>query len=188
MYSTDGRKPDIRKRYTQDVIKHSYLTLMKDRSADKITVKEICRAANINRSTFYAHFHDLSDLEESLENELIGAFMQALQSAEIFDTTAIIEALYDVIKRHMEYFRRFVFGNAGSPIIAKMIELAKRDAIGYWNRILPWASKTELEMMYMHLANGLMHVIVDGYDKFSKEETILFSTRIVQTSLSLLRI
>ena len=48
-------------------------------------------------------------------------------------------------------------------------------------------AKTELEMMYTHLSNGLMHVVVEGYDKYSKEETISFVSRVVKASLSLLR-
>ena len=42
-------------------------------------------------------------------------------------------------------------------------------------------------MMYTHLSNGLMHVVVEGYDKYSKEETIRFVSRVVKASLSLLR-
>ena len=50
---------------------------------------------------------------------------------------------------------------------------------------LPGASETELEMMYTHLSNGLMHVVVEGYDKYSKEEMIRFVNRVVKASLSL---
>ena len=46
-------------------------------------------------------------------------------------------------------------------------------------------SETELEMMYTHLSNGLMHVVVEGYDKYSKEEMIRFVSRVVKASLSL---
>ena len=49
-----------------------------------------------------------------------------------------------------------------------MIALAKEDSIAYWRKELPNASETDLEMMYTHLSNGLMHVVVEGYDKYSK--------------------
>ena len=70
---------------------------------------------------------------------------------------------------------------------ARIIALAKEESIAYWRKELPNASETDLEMMYTHLSNGLMHVVVEGYDKYSKEETIRFVSRVVKASLSLLR-
>ena len=64
----------------------------------------------------------------------------------------------------------------------------KEDSIAYWRKELPKASETELEMMYTHLSNGLMHVVVEGYDKYNKEEMIRFVSRVVKASLSLLRL
>ena len=80
-----------------------------------------------------------------------------------------------------------ILGNAGSTILMKMIAVAKENSLAYWRQELPKASETELQMMYTHLSNGLMHVVVEGYDKYSKEETIHFVTQVVKVSLSLFR-
>ena len=69
----------------------------------------------------------------------------------------------------------------------RMIALAKEDSIAYWRKELPNASETDLEMMYTHLSNGLMHVVVEGYDQYSKKEIIRFVSRVVKISLSLLK-
>ena len=46
----------------------------------KITVKELCEQANVNRATFYAHYRDLFDLHEEIERErareLFGEFQR----------------------------------------------------------------------------------------------------------------
>ena len=49
------------------------------------------------------------------------------------------------------------------------------------------AGDAELEMMYTHLSNGLMHVVVEGYDQYGKEEIIRFVSRVVKNSLSLFK-
>ena len=72
-------------------------------------------------------------------------------------------------------------------VLMRMIALAKEDSIAYWRKELPNASETDLEMMYTHLSNGLMHVVVEGYDKYSKDEIIRFVSRVVKASLSLFR-
>ena len=180
-------KMDARKRYTQMVLKQSFLKLLKEKAVNRITVKEVCALAQLNRATFYAHYSDCFALMESIENELIDAFEKSLRYVNSFDVTALIEALYDMVDQNQEACRTLVLGNTSSAVIAKMIALAKTDSLAYWHRELPKASETELEMMYTHLSNGLMHVIVEGYDKYSKEEMIRFVSQVTKVSLLLFR-
>ena len=46
-------KIDVRARYTRKIIKESFYTLLREKPVEKITVKELCEKAEINRSTFY---------------------------------------------------------------------------------------------------------------------------------------
>ena len=56
-----------------------------------------------------------------------------------------------------------------------------------WRRELPNAGETDLEMMYIHLSNGRMHVVVGDCDKYSKEEMIRVVRRVVKAAPSLFR-
>ena len=47
---------DARVRYTQKVLKDSLLQLLEKKPINKITVKEVCELAELNRATFYAHY------------------------------------------------------------------------------------------------------------------------------------
>ena len=80
-----------------------------------------------------------------------------------------------------------IFGNTSSTILKRMIALAKKGSITYWRKELPMAGDAELEMMYTHLSNGLMHVVVEDYERYSKEEIIRFVSRVVKNSLSLFK-
>ncbi|HPW54000.1 MAG TPA: hypothetical protein PLI19_03380 [Erysipelotrichaceae bacterium] len=68
-----------------------------------------------------------------------------------------------------------------------MIELARNNSIAYWKEQLHKASAAEVEMLYIHLSNGLMNVVVDGYDRYSKKEVITFVNRIVKGSLTMFK-
>lgn len=46
------------------------LDIMKHMEFDKITVKKICEKAQVNRSTFYAHFIDIYDMLDKMETFL----------------------------------------------------------------------------------------------------------------------
>ena len=68
------RKTDARIRYTQSVLKQVLLSFLKEKPINRITVKEVCERAGLNRATFYAHYSDCFALLESIEEDLLEAF------------------------------------------------------------------------------------------------------------------
>ncbi len=178
-------KLDARKRYTQMVLKQSFLALLKDKPVNKITVKEVCELAQLNRATFYAHYSDCFALMERIEQELIDAFEKSMRYASFFDVTALIEAIYDMVEQNQAACRVLILGNTSATVLTRMIALVREDSIACWRKELPGASETDIEMLYTHLSNGLMHVVVEGYDKYSREEMIRFVSWVVKGSLLL---
>ena len=61
-----------RVRMTKQLIKEAFLELLEQMPLEKLTVTHICRAADVNRSTFYAHFETKDDLLKALCEELFG--------------------------------------------------------------------------------------------------------------------
>lgn len=53
---------DRRTKYTLKTIKETFLDLLQENNINKITVKEICDNADINRATFYRYYTDIYDL------------------------------------------------------------------------------------------------------------------------------
>lgn len=49
-------------KYTKSAISNSLLELIKDKALNDITVNDITEHANMNRKTFYSHFHSIPDL------------------------------------------------------------------------------------------------------------------------------
>lgn len=61
---------DIRITKTRKSIADAFLELRARKPIEKITVKELCEKAQINKSTFYTHYRDIYDLSETLEAQL----------------------------------------------------------------------------------------------------------------------
>ena len=72
-------KTDARVKYTKMVLKQALLELMQRKPINKITVKEVCERAELNRATFYAHYSDCFDLLENIEEDLFGQFERSMQ-------------------------------------------------------------------------------------------------------------
>lgn len=49
---------------TKKAIAYTFKDLLREKSFNKITVNDIARKSDINRQTFYYHFHDIRDLVE----------------------------------------------------------------------------------------------------------------------------
>lgn len=71
MAQTSDTNQNSKSRKTRSRIENAYLTLMLEKPWDRITVREICQAAELTRGTFYQYFNDIYDLVEQIENRLI---------------------------------------------------------------------------------------------------------------------
>lgn len=60
------KKEDRRTEYSKRVIRESLYELMLEKPLNKISVKEICEKADVNRSTFYSYYTDIYDLNEKI--------------------------------------------------------------------------------------------------------------------------
>ncbi|MGS0763064.1 TetR/AcrR family transcriptional regulator [Syntrophomonas curvata] len=64
-------KLDRKTRYTRMVLQDSLIELMREKPINKITIKELCEKADVNRTTFYAHYTDQYDLLRKIEDEVL---------------------------------------------------------------------------------------------------------------------
>ena len=71
------------------LIRSAFLELLREKAYEKITVTDIVTRADINRSTFYAHYPDVRGLVEEIVGEAIN------HSTELADSLNIREFLAD---------------------------------------------------------------------------------------------
>ncbi|WP_278556416.1 TetR/AcrR family transcriptional regulator [Limosilactobacillus vaginalis] len=89
------RKTDRRTQYTINIVKEAFLELINDHPYSQITVTQVCRQAEITRSTFYLHFNNLTDV---LNVVLDDALMISKNSAESLPN--ISELSIDCLKQN----------------------------------------------------------------------------------------
>ncbi len=63
------KKEDRRVLRTREAIREAFFTLLEEKPVEKITVRELCEFANINRTSFYDHYLDYPDFLASIEKE-----------------------------------------------------------------------------------------------------------------------
>ena len=115
------KKQDRRVRKSKDSLKNSLIELMQSKSVNNITVKELVIKADLNRSTFYNYYCDISDMLKKLEEELYTEFLYTIErhiykcdkNIDISEGThEFIEDMCNVIKDNYD-FCKCIFSKNG---------------------------------------------------------------------------
>lgn len=69
---------DIRIEKTEKAIKNAFIELRSKKELEKITIKELCQLACINKSTFYSHYNDIYALSDTLEMETAASIINSI--------------------------------------------------------------------------------------------------------------
>lgn len=90
-------------------IQNALMKLMENQELQEVTVKEICREANVNRTTFYAHYADIYDLmakvERTIRRELYAEFRERdISMQNVFHHDFLIYFLRH-IEKHKNFYR-----------------------------------------------------------------------------------
>ena len=96
---------DRRARRTRRLLKESLLELMEQKHFSEISVRDVTDNADMNRTTFYLHYTDTTQLLQSMEEDLL-AEAQVLVDAHIQETVAdgtlrpVFEPILDFVVEH----------------------------------------------------------------------------------------
>ena len=117
---------DQRVRLTKSMIKSAFLDLLSKKNVRHITVRELCEKAQINRATFYAHYMDIYDLKQQLENELLSSFSEvfAKSVAEAdgsFSSEKMFAEVFSLLRKNSEQCVILLNSDAVLPYIIRGI-------------------------------------------------------------------
>ncbi|MEZ4357733.1 MAG: TetR/AcrR family transcriptional regulator C-terminal domain-containing protein [Eubacteriales bacterium] len=92
-------KTDRRVKLTKQLIKESLVELMQEQPISRISVKMLCEAADINRSTFYAHYTDTYDLLRQIQCDVISEISEYIsQSAFSEQSQLTVQAMSHILE------------------------------------------------------------------------------------------
>lgn len=129
--SSPVRKTDRRTLYTKRVIKEALIDLMRSKPFPKITVKELCAAAEINRGTLYLHYLDIADVLDDIENEILDATKDDLARVNLFDDSLSLqmESFLTILAQQELVELLLVHQAAHTHLLDKMVLIVKQNAL-----------------------------------------------------------
>lgn len=108
---------DRREQKSKAALKNALIKLMRQKSAEKITVTEICALADVNRSTFYAHYGFVEQLLCDIHEDLFAEMDRFLGLDEIHTPLSPKQTDSRILTDVLNYMRsdRFRFFLADNP-------------------------------------------------------------------------
>lgn len=77
-----NKKGNQRYQETCQRIESAMVALLEKKKADQITVSEVCREAQVHRTTFYGHYKDIPDLMNHMAGKMYKHMMEGFELAD----------------------------------------------------------------------------------------------------------
>lgn len=112
---------------SKKLIQRAFLELLQEKPCEKITVTDIAQRADLNRSTFYAHYPDVQGLLEDMEDEVIAHSMQILSEMtcrDIFhNPKEFLHLLMKPVEENKQLYKLLVQSSYANRRLHKINEL-----------------------------------------------------------------
>lgn len=146
-----------RVKLTKTLLKNSLIELMHSKPVNKITIKELCQNAEINRSTFYLYYTDQYALLNAIEEELVLNIQEHLGKIDS-NTHSIqyLESLLSYIEKNADIFETLLCRQENLAFQAQFIE----KSLGNLQiKLSPACSEPVLGYVYDYLIMGCLSMI-----------------------------
>ena len=156
------KNTDTRVQYTKERFHSALLHLLKTKPINKITVKELCEAASLNRGTFYLHYTEPQDILTEIEDQLYENNMAYLNSyltpEHDLDNMRL---LFTYIMDNLDTFRLIVGKGNDAAFLDRIKYLVKPAVLQDWVRDNPDCRIEDLDFVFDFVFSGAFRLILD---------------------------
>ena len=150
---------------SEKAIIRAYVELMQKKGRSRITVTDIVNTADLNRSTFYAHFKSADDVREKIQSDIINELTSSLNKRDfrnaLSDPYPAMMHVIAFIRKDAEMYKMLLNTEGANKFLKKLrnivIDKCLSDEV-----ILPYIKdRDEFEMNLRMFIGGYVSVIED---------------------------
>ena len=154
-------KTDRRSRKTRAAIQGALIALATENDTTNVTVTDVCKRADINRSTFYTHFRDIPDVVASIEQDFIAGVFSVCHSYDFREVTRNPYPVLLHINEELERFpaaKEFLARSSKAPEFLEKLKSAFLDRlIDYYEQENGRPVSERLRFSLVFVISGLTH-------------------------------
>lgn len=154
-------KNNQRTRLSKMLFKNALMDLLKEKgSINKVSVRELCDRAELNRSTFYAHYQEPNDLLIEIETELLDATEEHLKkigAENKIGAHKYILSFLQYIRQNDKPFRALLIDSTDPEFRSRFMQQSIIQFVENLRIVLP----KELEQyIFSYILNGSTGIII----------------------------
>lgn len=177
---------DARVRYTKMMIQTNFVVLLKKKPLNKITVKEICALAEINRATFYKYYADAYDLMEQMEDAILAELRAVMQNSVKEDVSKTLVHILEKMKDDGALYVALFSDNGDTRFPMKIFKMCYAEFEETIRERYQQLTETQRAWIYVYTAQGssgiLNYWISDGMTE-SPGEVASFIEQLISNTL-----
>ena len=170
---------DNRVRYTKMVLQQALLKILQKKHIDKVTIKEICDAASVNRGTFYLHYSTPNDLlmeiEQQFVDEKMGFFNPYFHGGY---KTSYLADMFSSILKNPELCRIIMGPNGNPKFLDRLKGMLRDNVVDGWCKDFPDYRREDLDYVFDFLFAGSMQLILSWIENGQPLSTELLANRL----------
>jgi Transcriptional regulator len=136
------------------IIQVNFISLLKQKPLNKITVKEICTLAEINRATFYKYYADAYDLMEKIEDEMLLELQETMQTSIHDGVSKTLTRILEKMKEDYSVYAALFSNNGDTNFPMKIFRMCYGKFEGYIHKKYPNLSEAQRAWIYVYTAQG----------------------------------
>ena len=114
---------------TKKAIKAALFRILEEKDISAITISELTQEANVNRRTFYTHYHNITDILDEIEGDLVEAMTQLVErfDAKNYRTSTydLFLGLNDLITVEFDYYFHLVRVDMRGMLMSRLKNVIK---------------------------------------------------------------
>lgn len=163
---------DRRIKRTRTAVFNAMLDLMVEKDAAKITVLELCKRADINKSTFYLHYKSMDDCLQSCFQAIMDGVIEISKHIKYQEIRSnperAVAVLLNEVEKEIDYLYKFKSSNICGPAI-KVLKENLVNCIADNNGFTMENNYYEITAITFSVA-GCIDAIIEPLPVFKKDE------------------
>ena len=144
---------------TKRMLKDALLELLKDSEIEEITISELCRKADVNRNTFYAHYSVPADLLREIEDDLVSSILkQVAPDIQQGDYELLLTNVFTSLANSAPMSKVMQYSIRSGDLMRKFINQVKPQVIAIWENQFS-LSQEDINIIYEYTTGGTVTLL-----------------------------
>lgn len=142
---------------TKKMLRDSLCELLEKNNIQKISIKQICETADVNRTTFYAHYCDRYALLRDVEHDVASNVNALVKKTKDCNQESLLEQFFKYIMDNIKKIRLILKNASDNKFAVSLAELSVKLCIS--DERLAKIKEETREFIYQYIINGSLSII-----------------------------